>query len=269
MWSVIARLNTAYMLKINFGHTATDYAQHRAGFPASLFERLHTYGVGLPKQRILDMGTGVGTLARGFAKRGANVIALDPSTALMQAAQHLDQQTGTRVRYVRAYAEQTALASASFDVVTAGQCWHWFDRRAAAWEAKRLLVPGGTLVIAHFDWIVLPENIAALTEQLIQQYNPTWNPNAYNLSQQGIYPMWLQDVGTAHYKDIETFSFDEDVLYTHEAWRGRIRASAGVASMPADVVIQFDSALRDLLDINYAPDPMPIPHRVWALVCRR
>jgi len=57
---------------IDWGRTSTDYATHRPGPPASLFERLASFGVGLAGQRILDLGTGTGVMARGFARRGAS-----------------------------------------------------------------------------------------------------------------------------------------------------------------------------------------------------
>ena len=77
-------------MEVDFGKTAADYATHRAGFPAVLFERLGALGIGLPGQRILDLGTGTGSLARGFARRGAAVTGLDPSAALLAQARRLD-----------------------------------------------------------------------------------------------------------------------------------------------------------------------------------
>ena len=55
----------------DFGKTSSDYSKHRAGFPPSFFVRLRERGIGLSRQRILDLGTGTGTLARGFASAGA------------------------------------------------------------------------------------------------------------------------------------------------------------------------------------------------------
>ena len=49
-----------------------------------------------------------------------------------------------QVEYHVAPAEETGLPDDNFDVVTAGQCWHWFDRPRAAAEVARLLRPGGT-----------------------------------------------------------------------------------------------------------------------------
>src|SRR5687767_8496689 len=112
----------------DFGLTAGDYARHRAGFPPSLFDRLIAFGVGQPGQVVVDLGTGTGTLARGFARRGCRVVGIDPSAPMLGQARALDIAEGVSVEYRIGRAEETGLAAASADVVTAGQCWHWFDR---------------------------------------------------------------------------------------------------------------------------------------------
>ncbi len=256
---------------INFGQTAADYIRYRAGFPDAIFDRLASYQVGVSGQRILDVGTGTGTLARGFALRGCAVTALDPADEMMQAARHLDAEAGVSIQYVRAPAEHTGLASGTFDSVTAGQCWHWFDRPRAAAELKRVLRPDGKLVIAHFDWLELPGNVVEATVALTQQHNPTWNPRKMErFGRHGVYPQWLYDVQAAGFTHVKTFSFDVAVPYTHEAWRGRVRASAGVAaSLSLERVAAFDAALAAYLKQHAPNDPVDIPHRVWALVCRK
>src|SRR5574337_700249 len=110
-------------MKIDFGKTAQDYGRYRAGFPEEFFERLAAFGIGKSGQRVLDLGTGTGTLARGFALRGCDVTGLDPATALIEEAKRLDLQAGVTICYVIATAEKTSLPDQSFDVVTAGQCW--------------------------------------------------------------------------------------------------------------------------------------------------
>jgi len=250
-------------MQIDFGKTASDYGQYRAGFPEALFDRLSASGLGRAGQRMLDLGTGTGTLARGFALRGGRVTALDPAWPLLLEGRQLDQATGVTINRLVARSEATGLAGQRFDLVTAGQCWHWFDRAAAALEVRRLLVPGGHLVITHFDWLPLPGNVVEATEQLILKHNPAWHLGGGT----GLYPAWLTDVAVAGFRDIETFSFDTPVLYSHAAWRGRIRASAGVAaSLPPPQVAQFDAELKSTLVTHFPQDPLQVPHRVFALI---
>ena len=57
--------------------------------------------------------------------------------------------------------------------------------------------------------------------------------------------------------------------YTAEAWRGRIRASAGVAaSLGPEQVSRFDADLRDLLAARFPQDPFGVPHRVFVVIAR-
>jgi len=92
---------------------------------------------------VLDLGTGTGSVARGLAKRGCRVTGLDPSLQMLDAARRLDHEQAVEINYVHAAAEETGLPDQSFDVFTAGQCWHCFDRPRAAAAAKRLFGPGG------------------------------------------------------------------------------------------------------------------------------
>lgn len=250
-------------LTADFGLTANDYARHRAGFPDEFFERLNALGILRAGIRALDLGTGTGTIARGLAARGCEVTGLDRSAPLMEQAAELDRGAGVVVKYVNAAAEETGLAPAEFDLATAGQCWHWFDRPRAAAEARRVLKPGGRLVIAHFDWIPLSGNVAEATEKLIERHNPKWKFGGGL----GIYPLWPRDLALAGFVNIETFSFDLDAIYTHEAWRGRVRASAGVgASLAPDQVVTFDEELRAMLAERYPEDPTRVLHRVFAAI---
>jgi SAM-dependent methyltransferase len=250
---------------VDFGVTAQDYARHRAGFPDSLFERLAAFGIGKAGQRLVDLGTGTGTFARGCARRGCQVVGIDPAKPMLDQACLLDAAEGLNIEYRVARAEDTGLPSQSADVVSAGQCWHWFDRPRAAREVAHLLRTDGTLVIAHFDWIPLTGNVVQATEALIELHNPAWTWGGRT----GLHPLCLRDLGDAGFRRIETFSYDLEVPYTHEAWRGRIRASAGVAaSMPDEKVRTFDAALRQLLDRDFPAEVLQIPHRVFAAVGR-
>lgn len=253
-------------MEVDFGKAAHDYARHRAGFPAELFVRLARFGIGLPGQRLLDLATGTGALAREFARAGLRVTGLDRSRPMVAEARRLAHADGILLECVVAQAEALPFGAAAFDIVTAGQCWHWFDRTRAAAEAHRVLRPGGRLALCHMDWLPLPGNVVEATERLVERHNPQWGFGGGL----GLYPQWLLDVRVAGFADAQTFSFDLDVPYTHEAWRGRMRASSGVAaSLPPEGVAAFDRDLEALLRSAYRQDPLPVAHRVSATICRK
>ena len=250
-------------MDIQFGKTAQDYARHRAGFPPVLMERLTPFNIGLPGQRVLDIGTGTGTLARLFALQGSDVQAIDPSPELLEQAQLLDQAADVEIAYSVGQAEKSGLKGGQFDIIAAGQCWHWFDAPAACHEIKRLLKPGGRILITHFDWMPLAGNLVEMTEELILKHNPNWHMGGGT----GLYPQWLKDLGNAGFTGLESFSLEVPVAYSHEDWRGRIRASAGVAaSLSPDEVEAFDVELAGALQSKFPADPQLIPHRLWALI---
>ena len=247
-------------MDIDFGRAAQDYGSHRAGFPDRFFDRMISSGLVQPGRDLLDLGTGTGTIARGFAWRGCRVTALDPSSNLLDEANRLAALEGVSITTVVANAEVTGLADTSFDVVTAGQCWHWFDGAQAAREVRRLLRPGGRLVIAHFDWIPLAGNLTEATEALIERHNPDWSFGGMP----GMHPAWLADLAVGGFENIETASFDHMQPYSHAAWRGRIRASAGVAaSLDEPDVKAFDRELAEMMATSFPDDPQFVRHRVW------
>jgi ubiquinone/menaquinone biosynthesis C-methylase UbiE len=253
-------------MPVDFAATADDYARYRQGFPESLFDRLVPLGAGVAGQTVADVGTGAGGLARGFARRGCRVIGVDRAERLLEQARAIDRDERLDIEYRRATAEATGLPDASADVVSAGQCWHWFDRPAAMREAARVLRPDGRLVIAHFDWLPVEGSVVAATERLIKAHNWSWRLGGGN----GMHPRWMGELERAGYRDLEMFAYDVEVPYTPESWRGRVRASSGVgASLPPKRVEAFDRALAALLAQRFPEPVLHARHRVFAVLGRR
>jgi SAM-dependent methyltransferase len=245
-------------MTVDFGRTADDYAAHRAAFAPALFERLRRdFGIGRPGQSVLDLGAGTGLLARGLATAGCDVIQLDVSPELLS-------RSGSAQRVV-GRAEALPFGNNSFDVVAAAQCWHWFDRSRAPVEISRVLRHGGTLAVVYQTYVPLPGSVAEATERLILRHRPGWR----HANSAGVNGQVLRDVQAAGFVGIESFSFDVEVAFTRERWRGFVRTTSAVgASMPAEQLRRFDDEHEAMLRRDW-PDTLVIPHRVFAAVARK
>ncbi len=92
---------------------------------------------------VLDLGAGTGLLTAPLVTRGLQVLAVDPSAAMLD---QLRAQLPTVDARVGA-AEDTGLPDDSLDAVVIGAALHWFERPAADREIARVLRPDGVVGI--------------------------------------------------------------------------------------------------------------------------
>lgn len=255
------------MSDFDFGRYSEDYAEYRPGFPESFYQRLDAVAK-IRGSRALDLATGPGTIALELAARGSSVVGIDVSAEQIASAQRIAKERGLegRVDFSVANAENTGRDANAFDLVTAGQCWHWFDSVAAMREARRVLGRGGVLAIAYYSYLAEHSGVARETEDLILKFNPLWSMGGST----GMFPELVDEVIHNGLELVEQFCYHHDEAFSHARWRGRIRTCSGVGSgtLSRSDVLRFDEALDQLLSGKY-PDPMSIEHRVWCVVARK
>lgn len=140
---------------------------------AFLFERMteRTLRAARPGKgrRILDCASGLGQDAMELARRGATVVAAEPSSRMSELARHvcanlqkelheeLQEEPSSfpdRMTWVRSWSDSLPFANGSFDAVICKGAIDHFDRPVAAIEEMaRVTRRGGTVVlaIANFD----------------------------------------------------------------------------------------------------------------------
>jgi SAM-dependent methyltransferase len=147
------------ILRHSFGASASAYAENRPDYAeAAVRWALES----APGQRVLDLGAGTGKLTATLVSLGADVIAVEPDSAMLSELRHILPDVGA----LPGSAEAIPLSDASVDVVVAGNALHWFDMDVAGPEIARVLVPGGILaglwnvVDDRVDWVAGLERVS-------------------------------------------------------------------------------------------------------------
>lgn len=108
-----------------------------------------------PGERVLDVACGTGIVARLAARQvetTGEVTGLDLNAGMLQVARSLPPPPGASVTWVEGSALAIPLRDASFDVVLCQQGFQFFpDRAAGLQELKRVLVPGGRILVSIWE----------------------------------------------------------------------------------------------------------------------
>jgi SAM-dependent methyltransferase len=115
-----------------------------------------------PDSRVLEVATGPGYVALGFAAACREVVGVDLTDAPLAIAEQNRQARGlTNVRFERGDAQRLAYADASFDVVVCRLAFHHFaDPAAVLAEMARVCRGGGKVAVEDIVVSELPERAA-------------------------------------------------------------------------------------------------------------
>ena len=130
-----------------FSNRVQDYARYRPHYPAAVIGSLQTNCQLLETSVIADVGSGTGILTELFLRHGNPVLAVEPNRQMREAGERL-LEGYPHFQSIAGRAEATTLPEQSVDFVTAGQAFHWFDRKKAKAEFSRILKARGWVVLA-------------------------------------------------------------------------------------------------------------------------
>lgn len=110
-----------------------------------------------PGERVLDVASGSGDLARAFAARGAEVWMSDINGPMLARGRDRMLDAGRMAPAVRCDAERLPFGDARFDCVSVGFGLRNMTRKEAALaEMARVLKPGGRLLVLEFSRVWKP-----------------------------------------------------------------------------------------------------------------
>jgi SAM-dependent methyltransferase len=130
-----------------FATTVSLYEKLRPPYPPKFFSTV-AERLGFSRQAaLIDLGTGPGLLALGFAPYVGRIVGVDPEPAMLSVARQAAERRRQDFTLIEGKAEALPESVGQFDVITIGRSLHWMDRDAMAALLPRLVAPQGVIVV--------------------------------------------------------------------------------------------------------------------------
>ena len=148
--------------KIRFSGRAEYYAKYRPKYPKSVLAYMEQELRFSRNSVVADVGSGTGIFAEMLLENGNTVFGIEPNDDMRTIAE-ANLSSYRNFKSVKGSAEATTLPPASVDFVTAAQSFHWFDRKNAYIEFRRILKKAG--------WVVLIWNTRRTSTPFLEAYD--------------------------------------------------------------------------------------------------
>ena len=243
----------------SFGDDPEAYDRVRPPYPAALIDVL----VAEQPRTALDVGCGTGIVSRLLTARGCDVLGLEPDDRMADVARRrgVVVEAGT--------IEEWDAAGRQFDVLSAGQAWHWVDPDRGAAKAAQVLRPGGRIGLfwnqAHHD----PLHRAAL-EAAYARHAPALAQSSVLLGQRptSLYASVADSLRHAGaFGPVSVHVFEHEVVYSSQEWIDLARTHSDHHTLPP---AQLDALLRDIMsEVDGVDGRVPVRYEAALVTGRR
>lgn len=239
----------------DWGRTSADYVRYRDIYPEEFYEKIARRNLCVEGQSVLDLGTGTGVLPRNMYRYGAKWTGTDISENQIEKARELSD--GMNIDYFAMPAEKLDFADNSFDVITACQCFWYFDHESIVPVLNRLLKDNGRFLILSMEWLPFEDRIADESEKLVLKYSPNWSGAGETRHSISVPDCYNEKFDLVHHEE-----YPLNVHFTKESWNGRMKACRGIgASLTQEEIADWEREHMQLLD-RIAPEEFDILHYV-------
>lgn len=237
----------------NWGKISTDYAQFRDIYPQEFYNKIVERKLCVDGQTVLDIGTGTGVLPRNMYQYGAKWTGTDISDEQIEQAKILSK--GMDIDYYTLSAEDIEFPDNSFDVVTACQCFWYFNHEEIMPKLYRMLKPNGRILVLYMAWLPFEDKIANASERLVLKYSPKWSGAG-----ETIHPIFIPACYSKNFELIYHEEYPLNVHFTIKSWNGRMKACRGIgASLSEEEITAWEQEHMKLLS-EIAPNDFNILH---------
>jgi SAM-dependent methyltransferase len=212
----------------SFGADPDRYDRTRPRYPDALVGQI---AAASPGPDVLDVGSGTGIAARQFQAAGCQVFGVEPDARMADFA----RRTGVESEIAKF--EDWDAAGRTFDLVIAGQAWHWVDPVLGAAKAAQVLRPGGRLAVF---WYVFqpPADVAEAFSAVYRRVLPDTPLGRGIMPGLEAYSAFFTKAAdgmrqAGAFGDSEQWRFDWDTQHTRDEWLAMVPTFGGHSLIPA------------------------------------
>lgn len=148
------------------------------------------------------------------------------------------------IDYYTAAAEEISFPAETFDMITACQCFWYFNHEKIMPELFRILKPGGSILVLYMAWLPYEDEIAEASENLVLRYSPKWSGAGETM-----HPIDIPDCYKEKFELVYHEEYPVQVHFTRESWNGRMKACRGIgASLTEKEISSWEKEHRALLE---------------------
>lgn len=237
----------------DWGLTSQDYAKYRDIYPQDFYDKIIGRGMCVDGQSVLDIGTGTGVLPRNLYRYGAKWIGTDVSEKQIEWAKKIS--VGMDIDYYAIPSESLDFPDDTFDVITACQCFWYFNHEKVMPKLYRMLKPNGRILVLYMAWLPFEDDIAGASEELVLKYSPNWSGAGETKHPIHIPDCYIENFELAYHEE-----YTLNVHFTRESWNGRLKSCRGVgASLTQSEIMNWEREHKMLLK-EIAPNEFDILH---------
>lgn len=222
---------------LSFGAIAEQYERTRPSYPAELVDDL----VALHPQSVLDVGAGTGKVSQLLLARGLDVLAIEPDPRMAALA----RRKGITVE--ESAFEHWDPRGRRFDLIVAGQSWHWVPQPDGSRRACDILRDNGHLA-AFWNLGVIEPPAAAAIDAVYAETAPTMARGDQGLREhmedQRRHLESLREVGFVR---IELRTYPWAITYTADEWVALIATHSDHVTLAPEVRTTLLTRVHDAI----------------------